>query len=774
MDKRKTLLILAFSALLLGGCAGKESPAVSSSPEGGSASLIEGSSGDSSGSSADEAGASWSEEAKALLQEYCGEVLPYPEGFLGDEVHVKEEEDSEGVEYLQIYVEGDELYIEDYHEQLSEANWEIVRDYNGKVGQVDSEGYTYYEAVKDNGGVGYDIQYFLYEDSYYQSGTYNLIECYNSLASGRSEDEGFSASAKKTFESTIAKVPPMLELGEDYLVYSYSDDVSFIRDTLADNNASDNAKRLEDDGWKLEKELSEKNGSYILSSSANDGGAIYASLYYFRGNYVCFSYSYEESESSSWPSSFVGDFEGKAGISLPEFGDAGTKEYHYYAKKGVFVIYASVEDDSAKSDYASSLESLGAVYDSSTFYYSDWEEKWFVKPEMKVDDETGDDLFMVSFGVLGEPYDELLSAWPGDKIDSFLASNDLGGVEVPSFDDLLSYSGKSVLRVSERGFGECYEEALTEVSLDPSSYGIDGGKGKKAIEEAAKDLAKSRAGICVKAYDGGEAKAYAYLLSSLKQAGWARVRNTPFDLAYEDPEGKVLLGLTHGKGVTSVTFTYGSSEAHEAAFYFDPSSVCIEAGESLQLELFCDIYKGEIAFSSSDGSGRISVDQSGLVKASSDATGEAVITAILTPQGSEEKIEAECIVTVNEIWDAEKTGEAICSLYNGYFNLDEGDEGFAKAEAQSDGIYLLTLKPSGFTSLAQGEELVTKRLIPSSVFGNTSEGEWQKGSLEGSQTACERLDYIAYNEDGSEVDMSVLAYFDDDGAVTLRFVISDC
>ena len=143
-NRMKTLLVLSASALLLGSCQvgassnSSESSAPSNSSEttvSESTSVIE---------SSEDTREQWDEEEKALLLKYCGEVLPYPSGFLSY-VSLNEATDDEGARYLEIVNFAEVFTIGDYYKDLEKEGWTGIRDYNGNIAQTDSSGTTYYE-----------------------------------------------------------------------------------------------------------------------------------------------------------------------------------------------------------------------------------------------------------------------------------------------------------------------------------------------------------------------------------------------------------------------------------------------------------------------------------------------------------------------------------------------------------------------------------------------------------------------------------------------------
>ncbi len=774
MKKIKTLMILTASTLLLAGCGNKDNSSNNSDTKGDNTSSVVSS--EDSGSTVPSA--DWSEKDKTLLNKYCGEVLPYPTK-MGDSITLAEIADDYGVKYLEIYAKSKKLTITDYYQDLKEANWNVIYDYNNDAAQYDSYGNEYYEAVKVNGNVGYSVQYMYGEDS--DGNGYNVIYCYNNLDVNLTTASNWTAQEKYAFDATVTNIPPMLKLGSEYEVYGYDDYCVIAYDNLAIDCTLDNVDILKNAGWTIDTKLSSLNGLYILSKTATDGTTLEATLYYNGGNYVMFDYVYQVYESVTWPTEFVAHFAEVSGVTIPEFSASDIKSYSFYQAKGEFVIYAETEDEDLIDNYEAKLKNMGAYYDSGLQQYLDWNETYYVKTKEDRDDD-GNSIFQVSFAALSEPVDELLNSYPEEAVNEFLERNNMGGVVVPTFPSLINYTTKDKIHGYYQDYDEVYADAVQEITENYYWYGIDDPTDTEAIEALAAKMALEYTSYTISIYDApvsdpfdeeAEAtnEAFNYIADTLKDSDFFKVADGSYNLAYEDATGKVMIGVTLANEITTITFTYGTGKTHsEPKFVFDPNSVSVDAGDSIQLNLICEGVEGTIVYTSDNE--KFTVDNNGLVTAASDATGEATITATITIKDTNETMTATAIVTVNETWTAQKTADAIASKFNDHFDLSEGDDDYAAPAVDQEGVYSLSLHSNEITTVTDAEDLFVTYLIPGSVFGDCNEGVWEEGTFDNG-IAYESLDYVAYNEDDTEVDFTVYAY-SQDGAIYLKLEITEC
>ena len=737
----KTLLVLSASALLMSSCQAGTSSESSKPATSESTSATETTRG------------GWDEDEKALLLKYCGEVLPYPAGFLSSYVSLNEVVDDEGASYLEIVNYAEVFTIGDYYKDLEETGWAGIRDYNGNIAQTDSSGTTYYELthVSSDGKTGYDLSYYFYSSGYTNEPC-NVIQCYNDMGVDVDSSTDWRRSTKKSFEQTLTIVPAKLKLGASNETYANTEDNFVAYDKCAKDFTKDNVKILQDDGWVLDKDKSKEYSSWVLEKDATDGAPVYASVYYFFGNRISFAYHYEVNESSTWPSEFVSSFEKETGFSIPEFTADDIDKYYYCTKKGVNYIYADTDNDPTL-DYEYSMEETSAIFDSYYRWYTDWSETWFLKAEMTTDYANYERAFRISFSTLDKPYDDVVTGWPSDKIDSFLSTNKLSGVNVHSF-DFSPYSVYKTCRVETSNYEDIYDEILEDIEDDPDYYDIDDPTNESEISAKADYLAKEGTKISIKIFDnekvkdvaGNETyKAYDYFASSFKKMGWAKAKSYSYDAAYEDSTGTVLIGLSRSFGVTTVTITRGSGSKHEPSFYFEYNEVNIQAGDTYALNIVCDLLVGEVTYSSDND--KFTVNSNGVVTASKNAVAgdSATITATILAEGETTARTAKVKVSIPLPYNSESAIKEVASMYNDYFKLTSNDEGYALPNANEDGSYTLTIHPTTFTSLSEAEDFVMAHLIPDG-YGNSCNDEWNEGTFKDGGT-YETTDYIVCNDD---------------------------
>lgn len=765
MNNPKKLLVLAASMLLLASC-NENTPSDASSssePE------------EPSSSSVTPVGDDWSEADKTLLKKYCGEVLLYPYGFSAKPT-VKELTDSNGDKYLQIASASSSFSIADYQYDLINTGWNGVYDYNGNIAQSDSNGTTYYEfgKVSEDGNVGYNLTYYFAKSN---NKGYNVIQCYNDLDAKADTKTEWSETEKSVFNTYISILPAKLKLSVTNGVYAQDEDVVIVQDLSAVNYVEDNVNILKSDGWTLNDKMSKEYTTYVLEKKTQEGATVYASVYYFSGNTISFSYYANIQTSESWPSAFVASFEFASGFSIPQFPDSSITKYYYYEKAGISYIYAYVEDFYIESSYSNLVENKGGLYDGSYQWYTNWEETWFLSAYSSWDSTTYDDIFTISFGLLDEPYDEMVTSYPTTKINLFLSENDLDGITIPTF-DFSSHTSKSTLKVVPYTYKEAYQDAYEEIENSPDWYDIKEGDYAAYAAKAA-ELAKQNVNIAVKVFDPEIAldaegnktvhKAYEYAYSVLSKYGWAKVTSYAYDAAYEDPTGTILVGITLANGVTTVTYAPGSKQAHEPAFYFEATNCSIAAGGTYQTLLVCDMLKGDVTYTSSNS--KFTVDSNGLVTASSDAQpGEGTtITATILADGETSERTATAYVSVAEYYTFDTAIQKVADLFNAYFNLSEGDEGYATPKKvdvpQDDGstftYYRVEMKPTGVTTVDDGCSFASTNLIPSG-FNDINDGSWTKATFGDEDIPGKMLDYVCYNDDeeGSVVQLGYEVYTD--------------
>ena len=764
MNKYKKLFVLAASAILLSGCNDNNNSSVNNSSSEISESSVSSESSESSISTLD-----WNDNTKDLLNKYCGEVLPYPTDFVNDAKAEEVLDDDTNTKYLQITYSSTKLAIPDYYKELENKSWNGIRNYSGNIAQSDSSGTTYYEFIKtsSDGKIGYDVIYF-----YSSLAKRTVIQCYNDMSVELDTRTSWDDSEKEMFTQTLSIVPAKVKLGSSPDVYASNEDFSYARDQYAIDLTKDNVKILEDDGWVLDETTSKINEKWVLKKDATDGAPIYASVYYFSGNYVTFSYTADVKESSSWPTEFVSSFETSTGFSIPQFESTDINKYYYCTKKGVSYIYGYTDNDSdVYMDYLSSMDDANAIYDNEYRWYTDWEENWYIKPEATLDYTNYEKIFRISFKTLDAPYDEISKSWPTDKVSTFLSNNEMDGVSVPSF-PITSLSSYNSLRVNVTNYDEAYKQAYQNIKKDPDYYDIEDSSDEDEIVAKAQEIAKENTKISIKAYDpetNSSYKVFDYVNASLKNIGWAKVSSVAYDEAYEDPTGKVLLGLSKANNITTITYTHGSEKAHEAAFYFEATNVSASIGGTVKLSLVCDMIFGTITYSSNND--KFVVDNSGTVTVSSNAVkgDEATITATITTSDGK-TMTATCRVSIPLDYTSETAINKVASLYNTYYSFNEGDAGYVTPTIASNECSL-TFTLSGISDISDAEKLIMQNFIPTD-FANTSDDEWSEETSKG--VTYQTIEYIVWNDDdeGSAIQLIFKIYTQTDGS--FKVVATTC
>ena len=790
MKRAKLLVIISASTLLLSGCNNKSnsinsnnstnSTTVSNSVNSNTNSNSVNSDTVSSNIKTDSTSiinrGSWSDEAKTLLLKYCGEVLPYPLGFTGD-VYVNEIDDTDNnAKYLQIVNKAKKFTLDEYYKDLDKAGWTGIKNYEGSVAQTDSYGTKYFEYtnVSSDKTKGYDLTYYFHVSS--DTGEkYNVIQCYNDLTTSAENKTEWTDEEKEMFNSALTFTPTVVKLGGSSNYYATSEDYVCCEDLCALDFTLDNVKILQDDGWTIDTQLSENNETYILKKTAADGATVYAKVYYFSKNYVKFFYYADVKESTTWPTSFVSSFENTYNFTIPQFSSSDMKKYYYYTKNSVSYIYGYTDSNSIYSNYLDSMNNANAIYDNINRLYTDWEEKWYLKPESTINFINYKNIFRISFSNLTNPVDTIVSSYPSDKVNSFLSTNNLTIDNVPTF-DFSNYSTYSSYRVEEINYTEAYKEAYKQVKKDPDYYDIDDPTDKNQIIAKAEEVAKSNTKISIKVFDKATTdssnntvyKVYDYLESALKKICWSTVNgNGSYDMAYEDPTGKVLLGVSRMNNVTTITFTYGSGQTHSPAFYFATKDYSIEIGGTKKLNLVCDMLNGEITYTSSNS--KFTVSNDGVVTASSEceAGDYTTITASILAEGETEARTDTCKLSIPFTYTKENTISKVAGFYNTYFNLSSTDAGYATPDSNNT----LTLYPSSFTTIKDVETFVMNNLIPNDFY-NGDETEWNTDSST-ELGDFEYMEYTAYNEDDTSILLTFKAFTSTDGSIGIIVTAED-
>ncbi len=728
MSKTKIFLALS-SALLLGACSagGGNADALDSSSNPSSEKSEETKSSDSS-----EDFSNWSDDQRMLLKNYAGEILPYPSGFDGEvsfDVSYDEASDST---YLQILCAAPEFGIASYYQSLANSGWAVIKDYNGEAEQSDSKGNAYYELTKINGSFGYDITYFHYD---FKEASYDVIQCYNDFDTELDTRTSWSEEEKTKFVSATTEAPPFLKLGERNAVVNEGSK-AYCFDMLAEDLSQENAKILMENGYVLDEETSKSHGNYVLVKTLDDGSTIYASAYYYSGNYVTFSYGPKLYESSSWLDELTSPFEARTGYFIPHF---KANKYYGYVKDGVTTIYCYTEDFYIDTAYESALLKSGIIYDNTQKFYADWAETYYVKPFTYYDGD-GNTVFGIDFAYINTPYDTIESGWPSEKIAKFLADNSISG-SVPEF-DFSALSPYATCHTSLTNCQEAYEKAYAEVKASPSSYGI-GPEKEEEIVAKAKSLAKASTVYTIRIYDPEvriddtytEFKVNDAIYDLCKKAGMTRAESNVYDIAMEDSSGRLTIGIDlNHQEVTIISITYGSNQTHDPVFRFDEESHALTPGSVYSLRYTCEGYPYDVVFSSDND--KVRVDSKGRVTVADDAEEGliATITASMEIPGEGSK-SITCKIIVARNYTDEAAIKAVASAYNTLYALSADDPRAAspKQYTESDAdegtftSYWCFYAYPSLSSVSEAKALVTESLVPN---GFLAMGDWEEGQYE--------------------------------------------
>ena len=766
MRKFNRLLVLALPLLLVS-CA--------PSSENSSSSLIPDSSSESENSSSEatsEDYSSWTEDQKMLLKNYADDVLPYPSGFKGEVTFDVAYDEASDSTYLQILCEAEEFGIASYYESLVKDGWSAIKDYNGNAEQSDSKGNAYYELTKIDGDFGYVITYFHYVGDEI---SYDVIQCYNDFDTELDARTSWTEEEKAKFKSATTDVPPFMKLGERNAVVSDGSSYAYCLDMLAKDLSEENAEILMANGYTLDEETSKSHGNYVLVKTLEDGSTIYASTYYYSGNYVTFSYGPKIYESSSWLSELTSEFETKTGYSIPHF---EANKYYGYVKDGVTTIYCYTENFYIDTQYETALLKSGIIYDNTQNFYADWAETYYVEPFSYFDSD-GNTVFGVNFAYIDTPYDTIENGWPSEKINKFLEDNSISGT-VPEF-DFTSLSPYATCHTSVSNYADAYAKAYAEVKASPSSYFIE--DTEEAIVEKATSIAKTNTTYTIRIYDPEiriddmytEFKVNDAIFDLCKKAGMSRVDSNLYDIAMEDENGLITIGIDlNHQEVTIINITYGSSQSHEPVFRFDEESVTLTPGSIYSLRYTCEGYPYDVTFSSDND--KVKVDSKGRVTVDDDAEDGTTATITASMEIPDEGTKSiTCKIVIAKNYTDETAIKAVASLYNDYYSYGAEDSNAAnpKQTTESDAdegtttSYWSFYAYPSFSTLSEAKSFVMDHLIPS---GFLATGDWEKGTYDDGTSNCS-IAYSMSDSDYNKITLVFVLSFDQiDGSLILKVI----
>ena len=633
MKKFKFLMALSVSALLLSGCNGATSSDSNSST----------SPSDGSGSGSSEVTpvtTSWTSEQKELLTTYCGEVLPFPEGFNGT-IETIEGYDSNYYDVLEIYDTSSSFSIQNYYLDLVADGWTVIKGYNGNNYTGSKEDPLYMLTKTDSEtGMGYYLQYYYYEG--------NVIDCYNMMTINETEDTSwgdYAASIKDTLLTDL----PFIKLGEDYDVYVIDDNNVSIYDTYTTNLTSLYADELVKAGFTLDKTNSAATDYYVLYKDLGETvGTVEVLVTYYLGNYFQFSFNPVTTKSATWPSSVLSSIETKTGFTIPSF---EATSYEYYVKNGA--VYITTETTTSIADeYEEKMEDTTLLGSYGSYYNFEETLSLTFSDTGEYDDDYNFEIDGFYLKVENTvPTSSFSSTWPTEKINEYLTKE-----EITARPLALSEFGSKDLKYysyDASDHDQLYEYFYSEYEL----YIYFGTITEEDIEQYVLDSY----GFYIEIYDvnGDVYDAYQKLY---EDAGWFTVQlgddeeedGTVDAFCYEDITGTLSVYAQNSESVTMIQFAKGEGEAHTPKFAFSAEKYTISVGNSLSLKLIKEGYGGTVSFSCVSESGKISVNATtGVVTSSSDAEvgDSATITATLTTTSGEVKTATCTVEVINEVVD---------------------------------------------------------------------------------------------------------------------------
>ncbi len=739
--KQKKLGLLSLSVLtILGlvGCAGGDVD--SSSPSGGDTSSE---SGDSSG---DIQESGWTAEQEKLLKTYCGEVLPYPEYYFDGEVSfdVIYDEYDEDSSYLKIKDESLTFSMEAYFLDLQDAGWNVVYNYNDNAVQTMS-GASFVEATKpsSDGKVGYDIFYY-FSSSYQDSDgvtipSGNVLLCYKDLDGSLNEKSDWTENDKAVMDSAIAYTLPFFKMGSSYLVSRSSVNSVTISDSYAKDFTRDYVEALKEDGFALDKALSDYNGAFVLSKNLENGSSIDILLSYYAGNSFTAYYNAKETDYASWDNPIIQEAEKEAGLTIPSFDIAEGGTYKAYKKSSSYYIYT--ENLNGSFDYE--RYALLTLKDPRLT----WEETVSFSCISLTNGEVVYGFMLVITPTA--PTSVFVSSWPSDVVDSFM-KDELGvsDISLPSLDvSSIPDTGKQI-KYQLHDYARNYAYFYKDIKEDPSSYSLLS-PSEEQIKEKAAALAKDNLSLSITILDQ-EYQAYGAYENSLYQNKWYGYYDSDNYLNYEDPKGMVSLTFSYDVypaldylGPTTITIRKGSGETHKEEFYFNAEEVQIIPGGNKDVAfkyLVKTMLPYEVTYAIEGGEGKISVDEDGFVTIAEDAevgTSATLIASINVP-GEENPRTAKIKITVKKDlnYSSEKAMNAAIALL-----AEKGYEATAKEEYDR---YLSTVDFGTEMSVEEVKSFIEDNLIPEGFYEFLTWRKWDE-PVKGAQQSV----YFVDNDDES-------------------------
>ncbi len=714
MKKIQKVLALSLASLMLSAC----NEPISSSSSAASSSSYESSVGSSSSSQQD-VGEQWDESLQKLMKKYCGEVLPYPEGKLFGTIKFTERSQN-GTTFLEIYDEAKSFTLKTYSEMLEDSGWNVTKDYEGNAIRKDANGTEFVESVKksSDGKTGYDVSYFF--DS--NSPSANVIWCFNNLSGSLTENTAWSEEEESYIQYGLLSDLPFIKLGSDYKVVNSSENVLSIFDYCAIDLRKDYSDLLAKNGFILNEKISKENGLYYLTKVIDNGSTIMAALSYSNGNLFKFAYLPKYTESSSWPKDAVKEIEKENDVTVPSLTSTQyITGYSYYVKNGIVHItvnstYTKLFDKYEEKLIEAAFQEVQDTYGS----YTNWEEKVEIVLTSLFDEygsSSGLDILICPIN----PSSTFSKSWPKEAISSFLNTFKIN-VTCPDFVSIPD-TGKDLKYTVVDDFDAHVQDWYDYILANGSWMGIDV-TDKEKVKKIAEKTAEEEMAVFIETYDPDKKILDAYD-EVLYKAGWYDSSSDGI-WSYEDPTGELAIYFSNYNNVTHINVGIGDHKEHTPIFGFKNESMILGVGTKTFSDFDMNMLPYEVTFTSSDTTGKISIDQDGYITIADDAEigMEATISATINVTGESAPRVSTCKITVAERspYTTVTAIDAVAKLLDVCFPLED-DSHKANHDEYGDWTELNASSVEGGT-LDALKKLVTEKLIPETFV---AEGDWQKG-----------------------------------------------
>lgn len=612
----------------------------------------------------------WTKEQQELMKIYCGEILPYPVNRFTGTITVEEVNDiSNDLTYLEIRDESTAFTLIDYYQFLEDFGWSTIKTYNGDVFQEDS-GTSFTEVTKGSADktVGYDMLYFFSPKQKVDGeeiAACNVIRCYNDMSASTNPATAWNVTEQKTIKKITTEILPFIALGSDYKVNELTYNAMEIFDYYVTDLTGEYADALKNSGYVLDEKLSESNNAYVLTKTLENGSYIDIMLYYSNGNNFKIYYTPKVTNYSQWPAEITDKIKAKTGLDVPQFDVAENGIYSVFQKNDdYFISTVNRSSDFDYDEYAyNQLQVLKMTWDETLSFAT-----------YDLTDSNGNTVgFQVVISVT-EPESTFVTSWPSDAIQNTLSSLlGVSDVTIPVLDSSsIPDTGKKIKYQvkGQEAYDAKYAEVYADIKSFPEGYGLSSNPSEEQIKAVARSYALKEQGIDVSVYDVNF-QAYTAFYSAVYNAGWYKKSENTF----EDPTGKIevtvegdSVDLQGGVGEMKVTIRPGSGKKHTPEFYFVNKECELAIGFSKKLEVVSNMLPYDIKYSSSDATGKISVDSEGVVTIAKDVEDgtTATIKAEMNVPGESSPRVIECEVTAKNIlvYTPSSAIDAIADLIN--------------------------------------------------------------------------------------------------------------